>query len=80
MEERKEEAGKRLERGENVEREERVESGKLNSLSPRDCRPMSDILNRFVCLRLSGKSKVIESVVERKKGWARWGQVYICIG
>lgn len=33
-----------------------VEEEKLNSLSPRDCRPMSDILNRFVVWGLSGKS------------------------
>ena len=32
-----------------------VEEEKPNSLSPRDCRPMSDILNRFVCLGLRGK-------------------------
>jgi len=35
---------------------ERVGEEELDSLSPRDCRPMSDILNRFVVWGLSGKS------------------------
>ena len=39
-----------------VDESRREEEEKPDSLSPRDCRPMSDILNRFVVWGLSGRS------------------------